>query len=153
MGGDRHAGLFVHAQNLCQYRTRLTEDLDARGLGELERGIVVVPAGVGSFTISVATVDDSAVESAESLVLSVGGVAATGTITLLVGLVTGSSRARTFLTVSSKAAASPGGTSQSWSSASPTRGTIASSSRSPGSASSVTIPETPGGTSTRCTPR
>lgn len=48
---------------------------------DAQSGIVVVPAGVGSFTIRVATVDDSAVESAESLVLSVGGVAATGTIT------------------------------------------------------------------------
>jgi hypothetical protein len=48
---------------------------------DAQTGIVVVPSGVGSFTISVATVDDSTVESAESLVLSVGGVAATGTIT------------------------------------------------------------------------
>ncbi|WP_409265580.1 beta strand repeat-containing protein [Massilia sp. BHUDP2] len=47
---------------------------------DAQSGIVVVPPGVGSFTIRVATVDDSAVESAESLVLTVGGVAATGTI-------------------------------------------------------------------------
>jgi len=46
-----------------------------------QSGIVVVPAGVSGFTITVPTVDDSAVESAESLVLSVGGIAATGTIT------------------------------------------------------------------------
>lgn len=45
-----------------------------------QTGIVVVPAGVSSFTVGVATVDDSQVETAESLVLSVGGIAATGTI-------------------------------------------------------------------------
>jgi hypothetical protein len=43
-------------------------------------GIVVVPAGVGSFKITVATLDDSAIEQAESLTITVGGVAATGTI-------------------------------------------------------------------------
>lgn len=48
--------------------------------GDAQTGIVVVPAGVGSFTVSVATVDDSEVESAEELVLGVGGVAATGSI-------------------------------------------------------------------------
>lgn len=49
--------------------------------GDAQTGIIVVPAGVGSFTIRVATLDDDAVESAESLVLTVGGIAATGTIT------------------------------------------------------------------------
>ena len=44
-------------------------------------GILVVPANVGSFTITVASVDDALIESAESLVLTVGGVSATGTIT------------------------------------------------------------------------
>lgn len=41
---------------------------------------VVVPAGVSSFKVTVATVDDAAVEASESLLLNVGGVAATGTI-------------------------------------------------------------------------
>ncbi len=49
--------------------------------GDAGTGIIVVPAGVASFKITVATVDDAVIESAESLVLTVGGVAATGTIT------------------------------------------------------------------------
>ncbi|GKS70389.1 hypothetical protein W03_23930 [Nitrosomonas sp. PY1] len=44
-------------------------------------GIVVVPANVTSFSITVPTIDDSIVESAESLILTVGGVIGTGTIT------------------------------------------------------------------------
>ena len=44
-------------------------------------GIIVIPANVTSFSITVPTTDDSIVESAESLVLTVGGVAGTGTIT------------------------------------------------------------------------
>lgn len=49
--------------------------------GDPGTGLLVVPAGIGSFRILVATVDDSAVEANESLVLTVGGVQATGTIT------------------------------------------------------------------------
>jgi len=44
-------------------------------------GIIVIPANVTSFSITVPTTDDSVVESSESLVLTVGGVAGTGTIT------------------------------------------------------------------------
>ncbi|HJV00358.1 MAG TPA: Calx-beta domain-containing protein [Burkholderiaceae bacterium] len=49
--------------------------------GDASTGIIVVPSGVSGFTVAVATTDDALVESAESLVLTVGGVAATGTIT------------------------------------------------------------------------
>ncbi|WP_256082232.1 hypothetical protein, partial [Massilia sp. YIM B04103] len=49
--------------------------------GDAQTGIIVVPAGIGSFRITVATTDDAAIESAESLTLTVGGVAASGTIT------------------------------------------------------------------------
>lgn len=49
--------------------------------GDESTGIVVVPASVASFTVAVATVDDAIVESAESVVLTVDGVAATGTVT------------------------------------------------------------------------
>ncbi|MBA5604519.1 hypothetical protein H3H36_03985 [Duganella sp. FT3S] len=49
--------------------------------GDAHTGIIVVPANVSGFTIAVATVDDAVVENAESLTLTVGGVAATGTIT------------------------------------------------------------------------
>jgi hypothetical protein len=49
--------------------------------GDPTSGIVVVPAGVTSFTVTVATIDDSSIEHAESLALTVGGVSATGTIT------------------------------------------------------------------------
>ncbi|UOD30136.1 hypothetical protein INH39_33150 [Massilia violaceinigra] len=44
-------------------------------------GIVILPANVMGFTITVPTMDDSIIESAETLVLTVGGVMATGTIT------------------------------------------------------------------------
>ena len=43
-------------------------------------GQVTVPAGVTSFSITVPTTDDTAVESAETLTLTVGGVAGTGDI-------------------------------------------------------------------------
>ncbi|WP_256081675.1 choice-of-anchor U domain-containing protein, partial [Massilia sp. YIM B04103] len=49
--------------------------------GNPATGIIVVPAGVSGFAITVATADDAAIEVAESLTLTVGGVAATGTIT------------------------------------------------------------------------
>ena len=49
--------------------------------GSATSGIVVVPANVSGFSITVATVDDSLIENPETLVLTVGGVAATGTIT------------------------------------------------------------------------
>lgn len=41
---------------------------------------IVVPAGVASFTISIATVDDSDVEVTETVPLTIGGVSATGSI-------------------------------------------------------------------------
>ena len=44
-------------------------------------GTITVPAGVTAFTVSVPTVQDSLDETNESVPLSVGGVAATGTIT------------------------------------------------------------------------
>lgn len=47
----------------------------------LSGGTITVPAGVTSFTVTVPTVDDTAVESDETLILTVGGVSATGTIT------------------------------------------------------------------------
>lgn len=43
-------------------------------------GIVVIPAGVGSFSVTLPTVDDDSVESSESAVLIVNGVRATGTL-------------------------------------------------------------------------
>ena len=46
----------------------------------LLNGNLIVPAGVSSFTITVPTVDDNAVEPTETLNLSVGGVNAVGTI-------------------------------------------------------------------------
>ncbi|MBB3222435.1 beta strand repeat-containing protein, partial [Pseudoduganella umbonata] len=49
--------------------------------GNPASGTVVVPAGVAAFTVTLPTVDDALVESAESAVLAVGGVSATGTIT------------------------------------------------------------------------
>ncbi|EBA08005.1 hypothetical protein [Sagittula stellata] len=45
----------------------------------LSGGSLVLPAGLTSFTISVATVDDSEVESDEVCGLSVAGIPATGT--------------------------------------------------------------------------
>ncbi|MCC6071968.1 Calx-beta domain-containing protein [Massilia sp. GCM10020059] len=48
--------------------------------GDQAGGIVVVPANVTSFTVTAVTVDDALVESAETLELTTGGVAATGTI-------------------------------------------------------------------------
>lgn len=45
----------------------------------LSGGSQVLPAGLNSFTISVATVDDSEVESDEVYGLSVAGIPATGT--------------------------------------------------------------------------
>jgi hypothetical protein len=44
-------------------------------------GLITVPAGVTSFTITVPTVDDTRVELTETLTLTVGGVAGTGSIT------------------------------------------------------------------------
>jgi hypothetical protein len=44
-------------------------------------GTITIPAGVSSFKISAPTVDDAGVESSETLILTVGGVSATGTIT------------------------------------------------------------------------
>ncbi|WUR13369.1 Calx-beta domain-containing protein [[Empedobacter] haloabium] len=75
--------------SLAQSGTALAGDLGAitfsNGVtwknGDPTGGIVVVPASVTSFTIAVATVDDSVIEAAETLVLTVGGVMATGTIT------------------------------------------------------------------------
>ncbi|MBA5637911.1 hypothetical protein H3H37_12685 [Duganella sp. LX20W] len=49
--------------------------------GDASTGIIVVPGSVSGFTVSVSTVDDTAVNSAKSLTLTVGSVAATGTIT------------------------------------------------------------------------
>ncbi|WP_305089250.1 Calx-beta domain-containing protein, partial [Massilia sp. YIM B04103] len=49
--------------------------------GNPATGIIVVPAGVASFTITVPTSDDALIESTESLTLIVGGVAASGSIT------------------------------------------------------------------------
>lgn len=49
--------------------------------GDPNTGIVVVPGGITGFRITVATNDDAAIEVAETLVLTVGGIAATGTIT------------------------------------------------------------------------
>ncbi|WP_374362297.1 Calx-beta domain-containing protein [Pseudoduganella danionis] len=49
--------------------------------GDPTTGVVVVPANVASFHVTIATVDDALVESSETLILTVGGVAATGTIT------------------------------------------------------------------------
>ncbi len=43
-------------------------------------GLVTVPAGVTSFTVTVPTTDDDVVEDAESFTLTVGGVAAAGSI-------------------------------------------------------------------------
>ena len=43
-------------------------------------GKITVPAGVTSFTITVPTIDDTLVESTETLVLNIGGVSGTGTI-------------------------------------------------------------------------
>lgn len=43
-------------------------------------GLLTIPAGVDGFTIIAPTLDDRAVEPAEALVVTVGGVAATGTI-------------------------------------------------------------------------
>ncbi|MGL4250371.1 MAG: type I secretion C-terminal target domain-containing protein [Aeromonas sp.] len=44
-------------------------------------GKITVPAGVTSFTVSLPTVNDKLVEQTETLTLTVGGVAGTGTIT------------------------------------------------------------------------
>lgn len=41
---------------------------------------LTVPAGISTFTVSVSTVNDLIVESAETLIMTVGGVSATGTI-------------------------------------------------------------------------
>ncbi|HHV48937.1 MAG TPA: type I secretion C-terminal target domain-containing protein, partial [Rhodocyclaceae bacterium] len=41
---------------------------------------ITVPAGVGSFTVSYPTIDDTAIEGNETLILTVGGVSGTGTI-------------------------------------------------------------------------
>ncbi|KQV86646.1 hypothetical protein ASD15_29080 [Massilia sp. Root351] len=49
--------------------------------GDPATGTIVVSANVGSFDVLIATTDDSAIENAESVVLTVGGVSATGTIT------------------------------------------------------------------------
>ena len=43
-------------------------------------GSITVPAGVGSFTVSVPTTQDSTVEADETVPLAIGGVAASGTI-------------------------------------------------------------------------
>lgn len=48
--------------------------------GSAASGTVVVPAGAGSFKVSVPTIDDALIEGTESVVLTVGGKAATGTI-------------------------------------------------------------------------
>lgn len=47
----------------------------------LAGGSVIVPSGVSSFTVTVPTVDDPIFESTETLLLSVGGITGTGTIT------------------------------------------------------------------------
>ncbi len=44
-------------------------------------GLITVPAGVTSFTITTPTVADANVEGSEAYDITVGGVAATGTIT------------------------------------------------------------------------
>lgn len=49
------------------------------GVTEINGG-VSVPAGVSRFTISVATVADSVLETSETMVLSVGGISGTGTL-------------------------------------------------------------------------
>ncbi|MFC0167152.1 beta strand repeat-containing protein, partial [Pseudoduganella danionis] len=49
--------------------------------GDASKGVLVVPANVTSFHVTIATIDDALLEASETLVLTVGGVAATGTIT------------------------------------------------------------------------
>ncbi|WEF31939.1 Calx-beta domain-containing protein [Pseudoduganella chitinolytica] len=48
--------------------------------GDPATGIVVVPRGVTGFQVGLVTADDSDVEPAETVVLTIGGVGATGTI-------------------------------------------------------------------------
>ena len=68
--------------------TAATADLDALSFsggvawknGDAASGIVVVPAGVTAFTVAIPTVDDAIIEHAESVVLTVGGVSASGTV-------------------------------------------------------------------------
>ena len=43
-------------------------------------GTITVPGGVSSFTVTVATIDDSATESTETLILNIGSISATGNI-------------------------------------------------------------------------
>ncbi|AVR94628.1 hypothetical protein C9I28_02030 [Pseudoduganella armeniaca] len=48
--------------------------------GDPATGVVVVPRTVSSFQVSLVTIDDSDIESAETVVLTMGGVSATGSI-------------------------------------------------------------------------
>ena len=43
-------------------------------------GTITIPAGVSSFTITVATIDDASIESTETLILGIGSKSATGNI-------------------------------------------------------------------------
>ena len=47
----------------------------------LGSGLVTVPSGISAFTLTVATTDDLLVESDETLVVTIGGITGTGTIT------------------------------------------------------------------------
>lgn len=61
------------------YTSALTNASFSNGV-TIASGVLTVPAGVSTFTVTVATADDALVESPETYTLTVGGVSGTGTI-------------------------------------------------------------------------